>query len=213
MSHQYKGDEMLRFAVVTFTVTILVVVVLPVSAQQMLEDVIYLKNGDVIRGTLIAQVIGQSITIQTSGGSEFTYTMDQITKIAKEPVTTMPTTTLKEKTPGVAALCSLLIVGTGQLYNEEPGKAIIHWLIAGTSIAMMVTGNNDNYGYYDPDGDDDVALLGLMIGGGNLLWSIINASAAAKRFNERQLQQRQKQVSLAPIKLDDAFGANLAFRF
>jgi len=199
---------MSKFAVATIMVTTLVVVVLPVSSQ-MLEDVVYLKNGDIIRGTIITQVIDQSVTIRTAGGSEFTYTVDRITKLAKEPVMKMPTIK-KEKSPGVAAICSFLILGTGQLYNEEPGKALVHWCIAIPAIAMMVTGTNDNYGRYDPDGDDDVALLGLMIGGGNLLWSIIDASAGANRYNERL---RQQQVSFIPINNSDGAGAKLAFQF
>lgn len=197
---------MSRIAVVAFT--IFFVVVLPVSAQ-MLEDVIYLKDGSVIRGTIIEHILEQSITIRTIGGSQFTYTMDRITKLAKEPAITMPTIK-KEKSPGVAAILSFLVLGTGQLYNEEPGKALVHWCIAIPAIAMMVTGTNDNYGHYDPDGDDDVAILGLMIGGGNLLWSIIDASAGANRYNERL---RQQQVSFIPIKCNDGAGAKLAFRF
>ena len=57
----------------------------PLFAQQM-EDVVHLKNGNVIRGTIIEQIPGESLKIQTQGGSVFVYTMDEIAELAREPV-------------------------------------------------------------------------------------------------------------------------------
>jgi len=47
-------------------------------------DVVYLKNGSVVRGVIIEQVPGVSLKIQTSDGSVFFYKMDEIEKITKE---------------------------------------------------------------------------------------------------------------------------------
>ena len=60
----------------------------PVFAHQM-EDVVYLKNGEIVRGTIIEQVPGKALKIRMQGGSVFVYAMDEIAKIAKEPVTGM----------------------------------------------------------------------------------------------------------------------------
>lgn len=49
-----------------------------------LEDVIYLKDGSVVRGIIVEQIPGTTVTIQTAGGSEFVYKMDHVAKIAKE---------------------------------------------------------------------------------------------------------------------------------
>ena len=57
-----------------------------VFAHQM-EDVVYLKNGEIVRGTIIEQIPGESLEIQTQDGSVFVYDLDEIAKIAKEPVT------------------------------------------------------------------------------------------------------------------------------
>ena len=57
-------------------------------AQQM-EDVVHLKNGGLIRGTIIEQVPGESLKIQTRDGNVFVYTMDEIAKMSKEPVMRM----------------------------------------------------------------------------------------------------------------------------
>lgn len=62
-----------------------VVVTSPVSAQE-LEDVVHLKNGGVVRGTIIEQVEGESLRIETAGGNVFAYTMEEIAEITREPV-------------------------------------------------------------------------------------------------------------------------------
>lgn len=51
---------------------------------QNLTEVLYLKNGSVIRGTIIEQVPNESIKIQTSDGSVFAYSMADVLKISKE---------------------------------------------------------------------------------------------------------------------------------
>lgn len=47
-------------------------------------DVVYLKNGSVIRGMIIEQVPNVSIKIQTADGSVFFYKMEEVEKITKE---------------------------------------------------------------------------------------------------------------------------------
>lgn len=52
-------------------------------AQEM-QDVVYLKNGSVIRGMVIEQVPGKSLKIKTADGSVFVYSMEEVEKITKE---------------------------------------------------------------------------------------------------------------------------------
>ena len=52
--------------------------------SQQMQDVVYLKNGSIIRGMIIEQVPGTSLKIQTSDGSVFAYAMDQVERITKE---------------------------------------------------------------------------------------------------------------------------------
>lgn len=47
-------------------------------------DVIYLKNGNVIRGMIIEQTPNVSIKIQTKDGSIFVYKMEEVEKMTKE---------------------------------------------------------------------------------------------------------------------------------
>ena len=55
------------------------------------EEVVYLKNGSIIRGTIIEQIPNKSLKIQTKDRSVFVYSMDEIEKIAKEEIKTEAT--------------------------------------------------------------------------------------------------------------------------
>lgn len=48
------------------------------------QDVVYLKNGSIIRGIIIEQVPNQSIKIETPDRNVFVYKMDEIEKMTKE---------------------------------------------------------------------------------------------------------------------------------
>ena len=54
------------------------------SVAQNVQEVVYLKNGSVVRGVVIEQVPGVSLKIQTSDGSIFAYQMSEVDKITKE---------------------------------------------------------------------------------------------------------------------------------
>ena len=54
------------------------------SALGHLQDVVYLKNGSIIRGIIVEQVPNESIKVETRDGNIFVYKMDEIQKIAKE---------------------------------------------------------------------------------------------------------------------------------
>lgn len=49
-----------------------------------LKDVVYLKNGSIIRGVIIEQIPNESIKIRTNDGSVFVYSTEEILKILKE---------------------------------------------------------------------------------------------------------------------------------
>ncbi len=52
------------------------------------QDVVYLRNGSMIRGSVLEQEVGKSIKVQTQDGSIFIYSMSEVERIAKdkEPV-------------------------------------------------------------------------------------------------------------------------------
>lgn len=54
--------------------------------QSNYQDVVYLKNGSIIKGTIIEQVPNKSIKIETADRSVFAYQMDEIEKLTKEVI-------------------------------------------------------------------------------------------------------------------------------
>jgi hypothetical protein len=52
--------------------------------QNNYQDVVYLKNGSIIRGIIVEQVPNQSIKIETADKSIFVYPIDDIQKMTKE---------------------------------------------------------------------------------------------------------------------------------
>ena len=103
--------------------------------QSKYQDVVYLKNGGIIRGTIIEQVPNKSIKIETVDKSVFVYQMDEIEKFTKE---------------------QLNVESSGLRNNSEKRKGFIG-LSLGASIPVGVYGewfantglqiNLINYGY------------------------------------------------------------------
>lgn len=54
--------------------------------QNNMEDVVYLKNGSIIRGIIIEQIPNQSIKIQTKDRNIFVFKIEEIEKITKEEI-------------------------------------------------------------------------------------------------------------------------------
>jgi len=63
-----------------------VVATQPQTEEKKVEfvDVVYLKNGSIIKGLIMEQIPNESLKIQTSDGSLFVYKMEEVVKITKE---------------------------------------------------------------------------------------------------------------------------------
>jgi len=80
------------------------------------QEVVYLKNGSIIRGVIIEQVPNKSIKIQTADRNVFVYQMDEIEKLAKEPYPGKSGSSLNSKglQPGYKGIVELgYQIGTG----------------------------------------------------------------------------------------------------
>lgn len=74
-----------------------------IANAQNYEDVVYLKNGSVIRGVVVEQVPYQTLKIQTKDGNIFAYNFSDIEKMTKE----MPLATQFNKPKGYFGLVEL----------------------------------------------------------------------------------------------------------
>lgn len=166
-----------------------------INAQQQEEDVVYLKDGSVLRGTIIEDVPGESLRIRTRDGNVFRIAYDRIDRRTREPavVAAPPQTipaqgqpraqmTTDRKSPGVAFLLSFLIVGAGQGYNGQWGKALLMAGGAISGVAIASAGAEDCVDY------DDCGRVtaGVVAALGFAIWSWIDAPITASAINTRR---------------------------
>jgi len=55
--------------------------------QSNYQEVVYLKNGSIIRGVIIEQIPDKYIKIETADKNVFVFKMDEIAKLTKENIT------------------------------------------------------------------------------------------------------------------------------
>jgi len=168
-------------------------------AQEKMEDVVYLKNGSIIRGEIIEQIIGKSIKIQTKDGSSFVYKMSEITKMTKEPAVSKkpPVTIVKtQKSPGTAALLSVVIPGLGNIYAEKIGTGLLNMIAVSLGYAAYLSDPEEKYW-------NGVLALGLHI------FDIYDAHDNAKKYNEKLMEDLS--LSVIPLKKGIKFSIRMKF--
>ncbi len=146
-------------------------------AQQSTEDVVYLKNGSIIRGMVIEQVPGVSIKIEARDGNIFVYKTKEVAKIVKEPTKENPkkeiekseTEAEKKKSPVAAGCLSAVIPGVGQIYNGDTWKGI-------ACLGVSMTGSLMS-------SEEDLQIPGAIIFLGVWVYSIADAVITAKKIN------------------------------
>ena len=168
-------------------------------------DVVYLKNGSIIKGKIIEQIIGESVKIETADGSIFVYKVEEIEKIVKEQKATKPesktrtTPVLGYKDPNTAFMLSFLppiiipIQGLGQFYVGKTGDGVLYLVLGLVNAALMyqglqkeVTYGYDDYGnYYQEEKyvDKKNATIGALCYIGGWLISSFEAKSDATKNN------------------------------
>ena len=166
-------------------------------AQTSLQDVVYLKNGSVIRGDIVEMVPGEMVKIQTSDGSVFVHAFTDVEKFTKEQaaITKNATIALDKKSPWLSGFLSFCIPGLGQFYNGENRKG---WVDLATGLGgltgmyigseMVVYGaeyelqyGESKYGMIMTGGVIMLAGMGVVLVNG--IHSIVDAAKGSKRYN------------------------------
>lgn len=175
---------------------------LAVPAQSNARDVVYLKNGSVVKGVIIEQIPGVSIKIETADGSIFVYKVEELEKITKEQTATpqqnqnVPQIQIyqqnyaqnpppvayrgAEKSPFLAGFLSFLFPGAGQLYatNWKSGWGFVAWSLLGYPALVGLSA-----ALFDVDVASYVLLGASLAHLGIWIYSIVNASSTAKKVN------------------------------
>jgi TM2 domain-containing membrane protein YozV len=172
-------------------------------AQSATDDVIYLKNGSVIRGSIIEQIPNQTLKIQTKDGSVFVFKYNEIDKITKEQSAQVSRQSANYKTkkdPTLSFVLSFLIPGAGQVYNEQVTKGVIQFLgaAAGYTTFFIAKPHNaevwvyDYYNYYggywewQKKGNAGISWLGFFVGFGCHVWSMVDAPTTSNKINKEK---------------------------
>lgn len=90
-------------------------------AQSNLIDVVYLKNGSIIKGTVVEQVMGQSIKIETRDGSLFVFRQDEVERMTREPAAVTTPLSPQPQAQGVPATA-----GTPEIGKPYGGGIVFH---------------------------------------------------------------------------------------
>ena len=159
-----------------------------VMAQSNYIDVVYLKNGSIIKGIIVENTPNVGVKLKTADGNIFVYNYTDIEKFTKEETVVknndLNLTSNGVKSPGLAFLFSFLLPGGGQYYNGEITKgAVITGLWLGSVVLMAA-------GY-------DTAIPGLIIYSANSVYSMIDAPVSASRINS------MNRVGLLNLKIGD----------
>ena len=184
---------MLRFILV---LCLMFVLTAQVSAQRPKQDVVHLKNGSVIRGTITELIPGKlQIKIKTQDGNLFVYRIDELVKVSLERRGAI---SYQQRDPWIAFGLSVICPGGGQVYNKHYGKGAILFTstIIGAILLMrntesdLIGGTEEDYQNIYDDlvdiGPDDVGLiLGGVLGIGGYLYSVIDAPKSANEINRR----------------------------
>jgi len=117
-NHLYVLSSWLKDKYMRIFITgLLLCLVISVSAQKT-EDVVYLKNGSILRGKIIEMVPDQYVKIQIAGGSIFVFQNSEIQYISKEaPFKAVKNYETKSCGYFNAASLGFLIGGSSWYYN------------------------------------------------------------------------------------------------
>ncbi|MDE0044159.1 MAG: hypothetical protein OXT74_19125, partial [Candidatus Poribacteria bacterium] len=158
----------MKVTLILILIALPVLVTTPILAQQVLEDVVYLRNGSIIRGIIIRQIENESLTIRTKDGSQFVYPMNDVFQITKEPLTGSSYVARKNRPFALGLSC--VLPGLGQFYNEQTGKGVV--MLAGNIVGLTLMGigfvessDSDNV---DPEAGDAPFYTGLLLSVGSV---------------------------------------------
>ena len=146
-----------------------VLTVTTLTAQQNMRDVVYLKNGSIIKGIIIEQIPFVSYKIQTTDGSIFVFSADDVERIAKEQFTSIQT-----HSPGPKP--SSRIGGTfGLAYANEGGKlnpgiaGSIFWHHTFANSFLSVNVGVQHYSYKEDWFDISIQSIPFSVGYNGIL--------------------------------------------
>lgn len=165
-----------------FVICLLALVICATICMVMAQDVVYLKNGSVIKGTVVEMVPNQTIKIQTADGSLFVYQTSEVDRVErdsnKRSVSNDEETGdyLERGFRGIIDLSSHYGVGDAEdnyllTASFTPGYQITHFLFVGCGAAPTLA-------LYDNKYRDEVETAFILPVYGAIRFDFINAKVS-----------------------------------
>lgn len=171
-----KLNNMKRIILLSISILVLSYVS---AFSQALEDVIYLKNGGIMRGTIIEQVPNQSLKLQTHDKNVFVYKFDEVEKITKEAVQSTANHDDSYLYPGLSLALSFVVPGAGQFYNGQYSKSAIIFVSSGLMFGLAMSFDN-------AEGQSHGQLKEFLFGYSCIwVYSMIDAPVCAIKINNK----------------------------
>ncbi len=185
-------------------VIFLTLVVYAVGFGQERQDVVYLKNGDIRKGTIIENAPNDYVKVETSDGSIFTIKYSEIEKITKEAPKSSSAPQQQaakaddaqklmifesgKKSPALGVLLSCILTSAGHAYADNWPRGLLFTLgrVGGAVLALTagIETERDYYGY------ETTKITGAYYAGMGItlaiaIWEMIDAAAEVDRYNAR----------------------------
>ena len=152
----------------------------PLLAQET-EDVIYLKNGETVWGTIVEQIPGESLKIQTADGRVLVYAMNEIPKMVKEPVMKTEDGATGVEIGTLFGLSHLSSNGDGFTITGVPGAPLAFFgnpslYVSWFPNEQLAIGPEFSFGRVSADGD---GITSLHLGGRGAFFLQSNARSSS----------------------------------
>ena len=146
-----------------------------------MNEVVYLKNGGILRGVIIEQVPNTSLKVQMRDKSIIACRYDEVERITKENIYSTDKTTMIRK-PALAWMWSFFFPGAGQIYNGQILKGAL--MLVGGIILTQWRGDILHLIGEAFDGNIGSFVFSVLV---VLLWiwSQIDAPIFANKLNNR----------------------------
>lgn len=143
-----------------------------IQGQTKTEDVVYLKNGNIVRGTITEQTLNQSVKIETKDKSLFVFSMEEIDKITRESIATPRKTATKPTTPSLSDTISIV---KNRLFYQH-GIRLSH-----RELKLVLRSNPEAYSHYKTaNGYSTAANVFMVIGATTVLGGVLVKDMATK---------------------------------
>ena len=186
---------------VLFLLVFTIICISKLNAQFLYQDVLYLKDGEIIRGDIIEHFSADSLKLRKYDGDILILAKSNIIKTKREAYELYNGKRIViKKQPGKAFLLSFFLPGLGQYYNGDWEKGVIQQSLAvGGTILFLTEGLGDDWNNFYTIW----APIGLGIAATGSIWSIIDAPISARRINRQYTVNSGKKLDLyANCKFD-----------